>query len=88
MNRSTFCEIKYKNRMFVSKAMYMIGVGFVILARTPVPKLHPSYPHPQPRPHKDLDVFCLIKKIYCYVQTGLPGLNQYAARTNVSCSMT
>ena len=25
----------------------MIGVGFKNLARTPVPKLSPSYPHPE-----------------------------------------
>ena len=50
MNRSTFCEIKYMNGLFYfSKARYMIGDGFKILARTPVPKLPQSYPHPPPR---------------------------------------
>ena len=29
-----------------SKARYMNGVGFEILARTPVPQLPPSYPPP------------------------------------------
>ena len=33
-----------------SKARYMNGVGFEILARTPVPKLPLSYPPPQPAP--------------------------------------
>ena len=28
MNRSTFCEIKYMNGLFFSKARYMIRVGF------------------------------------------------------------
>ena len=46
MNRSTFCEIKYMNRLFFSKAGYMIGVGFKILTRTPVaksPRVPPLY---------------------------------------------
>ena len=34
------------NGMFFSMARYMIGVGFKILARTPVPKFPPSYPYP------------------------------------------
>ena len=33
---------------FFSKARYMNGVGFEILARTPVPQLPPSYPPPPP----------------------------------------
>ena len=33
MNRSTFCEIKYMNRLFFSKVGYMIRVGFKILAK-------------------------------------------------------
>ena len=47
MNRSTFCGIKYINRLFFSKAgyMYMVGVGFKILTGTPVPKL-PELPPP------------------------------------------
>ena len=44
MNMSTLCTIKYMNRSYFSKARYMIGVGFKILGRTPVPKLPPSYP--------------------------------------------
>ena len=40
MNRSTFCEIKYMNRLgFFSKAGHMIGVGFKIQTCTPIPKL-------------------------------------------------
>ena len=36
MNRSTFWMIKYMNGLVFSKARYMNGVGFEILARTPV----------------------------------------------------
>ena len=48
MNKSTFCIIKYMNGLYFSKARYMsreymIGVGFKILARTPVPNLPQSY---------------------------------------------
>ena len=50
MNRSTFWMIKYMNRSIFSKARYMNEVGFEILARTPVPKLALSYPHPPPPP--------------------------------------
>ena len=39
MNMLTLCTIKYMNRSYFSKARYMIGVGFKILGRTPVPKL-------------------------------------------------
>ena len=39
MNRSTFWIIKYMNGSVFSKARYMNGVRFEILARTPVPKL-------------------------------------------------
>ena len=39
MNRLTFCEIKYMNWLFFSKAGNMIWVSFKILTRTPVPKL-------------------------------------------------
>ena len=44
MNRATFWMIKYMNGSVFSKARYMNGVGFEILARTPVPKspLDPS----------------------------------------------
>ena len=49
MNMPTFCEIKHMNKFFFSKAMYMIGVGFIILEYTHVPKFTPSYPcHPFP----------------------------------------
>ena len=48
MNRSTFWMIKYMNRSVFSKARYMNGVGFEILARTPVPKLPLSFPPPPP----------------------------------------
>ena len=44
MNRSSFWMIKYMNGSVFSKARYMNGVGFEILARTPVPKLPLSYP--------------------------------------------
>ena len=47
MNRSTFWMIKYMIGSVFSKARYMNGVGFEILARTPVPKLPLSYP-PKP----------------------------------------
>ena len=47
MNRSTFRMIKYMIGSVFSKARYMNGVGFEILARTPVPQLPPSY-HPTP----------------------------------------
>ena len=48
MNRSTFWMIKYMNGPVFSKARYMNGVGFEILACTPVPKLPLSYPHEIP----------------------------------------
>ena len=38
--------IKYMNGSVFSKARYMNGVGFEILARTPVPKLRLLPPHP------------------------------------------
>ena len=45
MNRSTFWMIKYMymNGFVFSKARYMNGVGFEILACTTVPKLPLSY---------------------------------------------
>ena len=54
MNMSTLCTIKYMNRSYFSRARYMIGIGFKILGRTPVPKLPPSYPPPPPRVHNGL----------------------------------
>ena len=50
MNRSTYWMIKYMNGSVFSKARYMNGVGFEILARTPVPNLPLSYPSPTPPP--------------------------------------
>ena len=43
MNRSAFQTIKYMKGAIFSKGRYMNGVGFEILARTPVPHLSPSY---------------------------------------------
>ena len=57
MNRSTFWMIKYMNGSVFSKARYMIGIGFEILARTPVPKLPPSYP-PRSVPISRVNVVC------------------------------
>ena len=50
MIRLIFSEIRFMNGMFFSKARYMIGVGFKVLARTPLPKLPPSYPRVTPPP--------------------------------------
>ena len=44
MNRSIFRTIKYMDGSVFSKARYTNGVGFEILARTPVAKLPSSYP--------------------------------------------
>ena len=52
MNWSTLWMIKYMNGSIFSKARYMNGVGFEILARTPVPKL-PLSNHPPP-PHQSI----------------------------------
>ena len=41
---------QYMNGSIFSKVRYMNGVGFEILARTPVPKLSPSSPPPAPPP--------------------------------------
>ena len=43
MKRYTFWMVKYMNGSVFSKARYMNGVGFEILARTPVLQLPPSY---------------------------------------------
>ena len=48
MNRSTFRIIKYMYGSVFSKAMYMNGVGFEILARTPVSQLPPLSYTPTP----------------------------------------
>ena len=48
MNRTTFRMVTYMNGSVFSKARYMNGVGFEILARTPVPQL--PCPHPLPAP--------------------------------------
>ena len=42
MSRSTFCQIKYRN--IFSKAEYMIGVGFKILAHPY--QIYPEFPPP------------------------------------------
>ena len=44
---------KYMNGLFFSKARYMIGVGFKILARTPVP----NYPRVTPTRETPKGVF-------------------------------
>ena len=49
MNRSTFCEIKYMNRLFFPKAGYMIGIGFKVLTRTAIPTV-PTLPRVPPPP--------------------------------------
>ena len=57
MNRSTFWMNKYMNGSVFSKARYMNGVGFEILARTPVPKLSlSSPPSPPPPPPEVLSI--------------------------------
>ena len=48
-SRSTFRTIKYMNGSIFSKASNMNGVGFEVLARTPVPHLPPIY-HTFPLP--------------------------------------
>ena len=62
---------------FFSKARYMNGVGFEVLARTPVPKLSPSYipsyPPPPPPPHT-------------HTHTHIPK-NQVSLRIRVVCSV-
>ena len=53
MNMSSFCEIKYINRLGVFKGwVYVIGVGFKILTRTPVSKLPELPPPPYHRGYK------------------------------------
>ena len=61
MNRSRFWMIKYMNGSVFSKAWYMNGVGYEILARTPVPKLPLSY-HPPPPPPRDWGLEQLCRK--------------------------
>ena len=50
MNRLICHMIKYMNGSIIPKTRYMNGVGFEILARTPVSQLPPSYPPPTPPP--------------------------------------
>ena len=65
MNRSTFWMIKYMNGSVFSKARYKNGVGFEILALTPVPQLPLSYP-PPPRPHEDhFRIFVVVVFVLC-----------------------
>ena len=45
--------IKNMNGSVFSKARYMNGVGFEILARSPVPKLPLSYTLPPPPTHEE-----------------------------------
>ena len=62
MNKSTFCEIKYMNRLvFFSKAGYMIGVGFKILTRRPVSKFTRVPSPPSPELKLQLVALCLRK---------------------------
>ena len=64
MNRSTFCEIKYMNRLgFFSKARYMIGVGFKIRLAHRYQNYHESAPPPPlaPTPGLKLFTFSLCK---------------------------
>ena len=51
--------IQYMNGsgFLFSKVRYMNGVGFEILALTPVPKLSPSYPPPPPREHVHFNIW-------------------------------
>ena len=44
--------IKYMNGSIFSKARYMKGVGFKLLARTPIPQLPPCY-------HICIDIFLI-----------------------------
>ena len=46
------------NRSVFSKARYMNGVGFEILARTPVPKLPPPPPPPHENPVLLIHLIC------------------------------
>ena len=48
------------NKSVFSKARYMNGEGFEILARTPVPKLPLSYTPPPPHPHPKLTSLALV----------------------------
>ena len=62
--------IKYMNGSVFSKARYMNGVGFEILARTPVPKLPLSYPPPPPPPLFPSIISCLAVEAGLYGDTG------------------
>ena len=65
MNRSTFWMIKYMNGSVFSKARYMNRVGFEILARTPVPKLALSSPHPPPEDRTGVTDLLPLRDVYC-----------------------
>ena len=81
--RSTFWMIKYMNGSVFSKARYMNGVGFEILARTPVPKLTLSHtPHPPPRP---LEAVCHSSSNFTLIQRLQNGFveQKYKVKRNV-----
>ena len=64
MNRSTFwmIEYMYMNGSVFSKAKYMNGVGFEILARTPVPQFPQSYtPPPPPHPRDPTSAWLYLR---------------------------
>ena len=65
MIRLIFSEIRFMNGMFFSKARYMIGVGFKVLARTPLPKLPPSYPRVTPPPR----AYCTLYEVLCRINS-------------------
>ena len=65
MNRSAFWMIKYTNGSVFSKARYMNGVGFEILARSPVPKLPLSYPRRVFAQKIGFDISCICMKCQC-----------------------
>ena len=67
----------YQNYLQVTrppKARYMNGVGFEILARTPVPKLSPSYLPPSPR---DLDQLVWAFAVHMFRDAGFPYHDSY-----------
>ena len=59
-----------------SKARYMNGVGFEILAQSPIPQLPPSYPHPPTHPESKSNHFQSYIYIYIYIHEGESISNQ------------